>query len=1268
MKRNGLLKFIVVSMVLVAFACLFAACDKNDYVEKEIPNLNNNVYMQIERDRLNFMVGMSVDTKDVIAKSGAKLVDDEGNEVNVADYLDDGTITYEEFDVSAAGKDKQIKLKYKEAEKSIMYDVTDFTVNFYLDEAKTNLWKSVKPEASLNDELKLSVYIRLNGYNYSIDSDARSADERGASRFNGWRDGASNPVTGVHSFSLNPAGGVRVENLHAHYLSDEDFQDMALSYDVSGDRVFSGYNGKAIETLRIPEGVTKINLVSTFKSGFNFKKLHIPSTATMELPLIAGVNTSGLEDISVDEGNNYYASYAGALYSKDYKTLYLMAANCVDGIFHSALTTYEYYSCAYWKMASFVLPESVMTIKDYAFAYSSLNAVGGIGASGLNIFKNAFFKTNMKVKEHVIGNKLVALYNSLTDNIDEGPYSLSMITDKSILNYQVIPNTTEISGGVFRDCQDLVAVDLGDSVEKIGASAFSGCTALRKIELPASLKYLGTSAFYNCTALSEVTGLGDVTAMEAKAEYAHAIPSQLFYNCSALTTVSYARGEAVSQSGENYGLAEGIKYILSLAFYKCKSLPSPFRLPTSLVQIQSSAFRDCAKITKIAFPEKLQSIGQSAFFNSGLKTIDLSTCPNVTTLAGHVFRGTQLTKAVIPDWIEEIGTYCFQSVSTLKVLELGKVETIGTYAFSGCTQLSDITWSEKLTTIGEAAFYSCAALKTFSFESVKSIGKNSFRGCTALETIELGENMTTIGDQAFMGCSSLGDVVLPDGVVSVGQSAFSGCNSIKKIYLGKNVKNFGTYAALDKDGMTFSGTVVPATYNCNNLEEFEIDPANTNFIVYQGVLYGKAIGGKDFSVDGDDGSKISSLYAVLYCVPPKYKPGGIPTTKFVLHYDTRVIAPYSFKSQSIIENLTIPDPGKLENIGKCAFYQATSITSLDIPASVKHLDGGILLQSAITKVKIADGNSVFSTDGNIIYTDTTDQATIFIGVSGEVEIRDGVKDINGGLCKDNALVTSVKIPDSVETIGKRAFQNCANITSVEIGSGLKDLGEEGFGLLPKLAKITVSEDNPYMKAINNVIYSKDGKKLLYAAANNGMTSLSEIESGVEEICKQAFSGHKTLQEVILPETVKIIGDEAFFDCVKVNKIIATSALKEIGEKAFSFTNKSSTDYRWNNELKTVILYSGVKIKDNAFLGQYGIEKLYLKMSITELSEFNANTSSNKLYLTYGCPDNANNAYYNNGGRGVDRYIYSDEEPTVFLDGYGWFRFDENGQPIVWGEN
>ena len=63
---------------------------------------------------------------------------------------------------------------------------------------------------------------------------------------------------------------------------------------------------------------------------------------------------------------------------------------------------------------------------------------------------------------------------------------------------------TAIADGCFRDCSDLSAVILPESLEAIGEEAFKNCSALRGIEIPQSVTFIGKDAFEGCSHLEAI--------------------------------------------------------------------------------------------------------------------------------------------------------------------------------------------------------------------------------------------------------------------------------------------------------------------------------------------------------------------------------------------------------------------------------------------------------------------------------------------------------------------------------------------------------------------------------------------------------------------------------------------------------------------------------------------------------------------------------------------------------------------------------------------
>jgi hypothetical protein len=98
------------------------------------------------------------------------------------------------------------------------------------------------------------------------------------------------------------------------------------------------------------------------------------------------------------------------------------------------------------------------------------------------------------------------------------------------------------------------------------------------------------------------------------------------------------------------------------------------------------------------------------------------------------------------------------------------LDTIGAYAFYGCSGLTSITFP-KCKSIDSFAFSRCENLLTGSF-AVCDVSNYAFENCTKLQEILFNGygSSSSFADQVFYGCSSLHTVILTnDKPVSIGQ-------------------------------------------------------------------------------------------------------------------------------------------------------------------------------------------------------------------------------------------------------------------------------------------------------------------------------------------------------------------------------------------------------------------------------------------------------------------------------------------------------------------
>lgn len=106
-----------------------------------------------------------------------------------------------------------------------------------------------------------------------------------------------------------------------------------------------------------------------------------------------------------------------------------------------------------------------------------------------------------------------------------------MDIDRSIVQYNIGNNTTNVKALAFRKCKKLSAITLPPGLKYIGDSAFSFCKSLRSICLPESVIYIGVAAFCS-SGIEYVTFLG----------VPELIDSSIFVGCKHLKQIIVPKG------------------------------------------------------------------------------------------------------------------------------------------------------------------------------------------------------------------------------------------------------------------------------------------------------------------------------------------------------------------------------------------------------------------------------------------------------------------------------------------------------------------------------------------------------------------------------------------------------------------------------------------------------------------------------------------------------------------------------------------------------
>jgi len=188
------------------------------------------------------------------------------------------------------------------------------------------------------------------------------------------------------------------------------------------------------------------------------------------------------------------------------------------------------------------------------------------------------------------------------------------------------------------------------------------------------------------------------------------------------------------------------------------------------------------------------------------------------------------------------------------------------------------------------------------------------------------------------------------------------------------------------------------------------------------------------------------------------------------------------------------------------------------------------------------------------FCEQTGEIVAYLGSDSNVAIPDKIDNVvvkgigSKAFYQCNSL-KNITIPTSVTCIGECAFYGCMNLTSINIPASVKFIKEKAFTGCSSLTNISVDNDSTNYKSIDGVLYSKDGTNILcYPAAKSDKNYT--IPNSVIIIGSNAFSRCTKLTSIVIPNSVKTIGYRAFEGCTGLTEIKIPDSVTSIVNSAF----------------------------------------------------------------------------------------------------------------------
>ncbi len=778
----------------------------------------------------------------------------------------------------------------------------------------------------------------------------------------------------------------------------------------------AAFQSRTLNRITLPEGLKIIgDMAFAFTDLF---EIYLP-TSIETVSDRAFFNCRGLSWISIPPENAFYTTMDGRLYDKSVTELVLAppARNIPD---------------------PFVIPETVVDIGNFAFAYAGFRDVilpTGLTTIGESAFLGAFIeKITIPASLTSIGElafQSCSALNAFEVDADNSAYAAvdGVLFSKDLTRLILYPPAHEGT-----------SYTIPPGVIEVADWAFTEARSLQTLSIPSSTKTFG-----------DLSLKFDAVSFEVAPENENFMAiNDVLFSKDGTELLLYPR----ERIGDSYQVPETVTKIGSGAFESCYNLLEVL-LPSNLTAIEKEAFDNCRNLAEVVLPDGLETIGIGAFQG----------CRNLVDIA-------------IPSTVSELGERAFAGCSDIESVAIPEqISVLNPGVFQGCRSLVSITLPSGMESIGEEAFNGCRSLSTIALpESLQEIGVGAFSGCQGLESLVIPESVIQAGDYAFYNCSSLTTLHLPKSLEFLGEQALVGCRGLKEIQVDADNSYYKSV-----DGVLF-------TADGSELIKYPVAKEAVSYQVPDGTV---EIANRAFRVSilheiilPDSLQTIESqAFELCRDLVSVEIPEGLLS-----------IGSGAFEQCESLELISLPP--RLESLEESVFQSCQSLTQITIPDSVRHIGDNAFnacydLESVIFGdrihfignrafefcIKLSDidlpkdllqmGQRAFAHCESLSHMRIPEGVTR-IGEFGfymcsalqSVRIPQTLNRIEESTFNSCTSLRSIRFSEGLTSIGVRAFENCWALPVVSFPSSLEDLGAIAFGSSINLTHIYFKGDAP----------------------------------------------------------------------------------------------------------------------------------------------------------------------------------------------------------------